>query len=124
MSDIVERLRGHPTRTQTFRPLLDEAAAEIEGLRARIGGMEKAIQDIWDKATPYGPGIVENGESYVDKYIMPAGPLHRAKGRLVSNPAPWPEAPKTVVHGMNILGHEDRTFDKTDIPNPRGNRFG
>jgi hypothetical protein len=43
-----------------------------------------AIQDIWDKATPYGPGIEEAGETWIDKYIMPAGPLHRAKGLLVS----------------------------------------
>jgi hypothetical protein len=43
-----------------------------------------AIQDIWDKATPYGSGIEEGGETYVDKYLLPAGPLHRAKGLLVS----------------------------------------
>lgn len=33
LADIVERLRSHPTRLQTFRPLLNEAAAEIERLR-------------------------------------------------------------------------------------------
>jgi hypothetical protein len=43
-----------------------------------------AIQDIWDKATPYGSGIEEAGETWVYCYLLPAGPLHRAKGLLVS----------------------------------------
>jgi hypothetical protein len=43
-----------------------------------------AIQDIWDKATPYGGGFEEGGEMWIDKYLLPAGPLHRAKGLLVS----------------------------------------
>jgi len=42
------------------------------------------LEDILAKATPYGPGFKDfDGEVYVDKYLIPAGPLHRAMGLLV-----------------------------------------
>lgn len=52
MSDIVERLRSHPTQMTTFRPLLDEAAGEIERLREAINGV----------ITPALLGLINDGD--------------------------------------------------------------
>lgn len=48
----------------------------------RCKALEDAILAIDAKATPYGPGLTENGENYATAYLMPAGPLHRALGLL------------------------------------------
>lgn len=48
--------------------------------RRRIYALESAILAIDAKAAPYGSPLIENGEEYVQAYIMPAGPLHRALG--------------------------------------------
>jgi hypothetical protein len=58
------------------------AREEIVRLRDVAKARGEAIEEIWAKATPYGSGKIEAGEEWVDKYLMPAGPLHRAKGLL------------------------------------------
>jgi hypothetical protein len=75
---LQERLYGkalneHTGRVCDFADLLAQARAEVERLRA-------AILDIDSHATPYGDLPEEPG--YVGTYLVTAGALHRALGKI------------------------------------------
>jgi hypothetical protein len=53
--------------------------------------LRKLLQDVVDKATPYGPEIDEPGGPYVGAYLLPTGPVHRALAFLRDGATPASE---------------------------------
>jgi hypothetical protein len=51
------------------------SVVRLDHERTMLRGM---LQDVVDKATPYGPEIDEPGGPYVGAYLLPTGPVHRA----------------------------------------------